>query len=136
MPAKCPGPVPRAVRRGVLTALLVLTAVFAVVLGERGAVQARSPVVPVAESALGAGAEGQPSDTADSEVRGGGVGSREVRRGRARGRSTARAGVVAPYRRARAGGRLPHRAARTGDMALPVEGPLARAVRRCVVLRC
>ncbi|MGW0559851.1 hypothetical protein ACWDZ4_04285 [Streptomyces sp. NPDC003016] len=135
MPALCPGPVPRAVRRGVLTALLVLTAVLAVVLGERGAVQARSPVMPAAEAALGAGAEGQPSDAADSEARGGGEGSRGARRGRARGR-TASAGVVVSYRRARSGHRLPRPAARPRGLGLPVEGPLARAVRRCVVLRC
>lgn len=131
-------PVPHAVRRGALTALLVLTAVFAVVVGEGGPVPARLPVSLAAEAAMGGGGgfggEGQPSDAVDSEVRGAGESARDARRARARSDGRGRAaGAVASYRRTPNGTRHPQQARPCG---VPVDAPLARSVRRWVVLRC
>ncbi|GGW96765.1 hypothetical protein [Streptomyces chryseus] len=151
MPAMCL--VPRAVRSGALTVLLVLTAVLAVVLGEGGSVgQVRPPVMwaageaaalgggagsfpsPGSGAGSGAGGEGQPSDAGDSEVRGAGDGARGARRERVRSGSRGRAvGVVTAYRRTRNGGRRPGagRAVPGADVA-----PAAGGERRRVVLRC
>lgn len=125
--------VPRAVRQGALMTLLVLTAVFAMVLGVGGGFGAVSAPegrpVSAAESGNGAGAEGQPSDAADSEVRP----ASESARGSARGRS--RKGHAA-------GPVIPYRSTRTPDPSppeRPVPHPataLGSSTVRCVVLRC
>ncbi|WP_274560747.1 hypothetical protein [Streptomyces spiramyceticus] len=122
--------VPRAVRQGALMALLVLTAVFAMVLGAGGGFGAVSAPegrpVSAAESGNGAGAEGQPSDAADSEAR---PGAGESARGRSRKGHAA--GPVVPYRSTRTPNPspperpLPHPATALGSSTV-----------RCVVLRC
>ncbi|OEJ25925.1 hypothetical protein AS594_16890 [Streptomyces agglomeratus] len=139
--------VPRAVRcgapSGALTVLLVLTAVFAAVLGPAGAPgssgPARSPVwgvvgeVAPAGSGSGPGAEGQPSDAADSEVRGAGESARGSRRAHVRSGSRGRAaGAVASYRRTAA---VRHPAL-DGPVEGPRQAPEALGGRRWVVLRC
>lgn len=129
--------VPRAVRQGALTALLVLTAVFAMVLGVGGGLGAVSAPeghpVSAAESGNGAGAEGQPSDAADSEVRPAGESARRSARGRSRkGRA---AGPVVPYRSTR----TPNPSPNPSPPERPVPHPataLGSSTVRCVVLRC
>ncbi|WP_434592874.1 hypothetical protein [Streptomyces sp. A5-4] len=122
-------PVPRAVRRGVLMALLVLTAVFAVALsaGGTGAGAVEPRTLSAAESMGGGAGESQPSDTADSESRapGGGARSRKVR---ALVRNAAH-----PCPRTPSGGL----SARAGSGPAPAPPRTVRcAVLRCVVLRC
>ncbi|MGW7197813.1 hypothetical protein [Streptomyces chryseus] len=149
MPAMCL--VPRAVRSGALTVLLVLTAVLTVVLGEGGSVgQVRPPVMwaageaaalgggagsfPLPGSGAGAGGEGQPSDAGDSEVRGAGDGARGARRERVRSGSRGRAvGVVTAYRRTGNEERRPGagRAVTGAGRALAAGGERRRVVLRC-----
>ncbi|MDJ0461928.1 hypothetical protein [Streptomyces sp. H27-C3] len=117
--------VPRAVRRGVLMALLVLTAVFAMVLSASGpgagAVEVRT--MSAAEG-MGGGAPGesQPSDTADSELRSPG-GSARCRKARARVRDAA-----PPCPRTRPAG--------SSVRAAAGPAPVPPRTVRCVVLRC
>ncbi|MEN8649602.1 hypothetical protein ABCR94_02850 [Streptomyces sp. 21So2-11] len=127
-------PVPRAVRRGVLMALLVLTAVFAMALSAggsgAGAVEART--LSAAEGVGGGGAgESQPLDTADSELRAPG-GSARSRKVRARVRNAAR-----PCPRTPSGSSV---RATTGPAPVPPRtarcAVLHRTVLHCVVLRC
>ncbi|MGR8009359.1 hypothetical protein [Streptomyces hypolithicus] len=141
MPASC-CPVPRAVRRGAPTVLVVLTVFLAVVtgavLGGSGCLTGRTATAPAVEVAGGGvggvtgggagGAEGQPSDAADSEVRGAGESTRGGR-GRARVGSGSRgraAGAVTSYRRTPISQRV----------AGPRGGVAPVTAVRGVVLRC